>query len=32
MSNPLWDSRFRRVLYRVVAGIIVFLADRKSVV
>ncbi|NUO85068.1 MAG: PAS domain-containing sensor histidine kinase [Cupriavidus sp.] len=26
MSNPLWDSRFRRVLYRVVAGIIVFLA------
>ncbi|MDR3379262.1 sensor histidine kinase [Cupriavidus basilensis] len=28
MSAPpsLWDSRFRRVLYRVVAGIIVFLA------
>ncbi len=26
MSNSLWDSRFRRVLYRVVAGIIVFLA------
>ncbi|NOV25726.1 PAS domain-containing sensor histidine kinase [Cupriavidus necator] len=26
MSNPLWDSRFRRLLYRVVAGIIVFLA------
>ncbi|MGO4327721.1 PAS domain-containing sensor histidine kinase [Cupriavidus sp. 2TAF22] len=25
-SNSLWDSRFRRVLYRVVAGIIVFLA------
>ncbi|RDK08047.1 sensor histidine kinase [Cupriavidus lacunae] len=26
MNNSLWDSRFRRVLYRVVAGIIVFLA------
>lgn len=25
-SSSLWDSRFRRVLYRVVAGIIVFLA------
>ncbi|WP_059410941.1 sensor histidine kinase [Cupriavidus basilensis] len=25
-STSLWDSRFRRVLYRVVAGIIVFLA------
>ncbi|MFJ4290240.1 sensor histidine kinase [Cupriavidus sp. NPDC089707] len=26
MNTSLWDSRFRRVLYRVVAGIIVFLA------
>ncbi len=26
MNNSLWDSRFRRVLFRVVAGIIVFLA------
>jgi nitrogen fixation/metabolism regulation signal transduction histidine kinase len=25
-SSSLWDSRFRRVLYRAVAGIIVFLA------
>ncbi|CAG9168318.1 sensor histidine kinase [Cupriavidus pinatubonensis] len=25
-TSGLWDSRFRRVLYRVVAGIIVFLA------
>ncbi|WP_042883599.1 sensor histidine kinase [Cupriavidus necator] len=26
MNTSLWDSRFRRVLYRIVAGIIVFLA------
>lgn len=26
MNTSLWDSRFRRVLYRVVAGIIAFLA------
>ncbi len=26
MTTSLWDSRFRRVLYRVVVGIIVFLA------
>jgi len=26
MNGSIWDSRFRRVLYRVVAGIIVFLA------
>lgn len=26
MNGTLWDSRFRRVLYRVVAGVIVFLA------
>lgn len=26
MNGTLWDSRFRRVVYRIVAGIIVFLA------